>query len=109
MGNQIDLDLLDFLKYFADDPDTKVISMYVENIKRDGNEFVKLLKETTLKKPVILWKAGISESGQSAVMSHTGGLAGNIKMWKAMAQQTGAILVDNFYEMSDMVQTYLTY
>jgi acyl-CoA synthetase (NDP forming) len=83
--------------------------MYVENLKRDGHEFVKLLKETTLKKPVIIWKGGISEAGQSAVRSHTGGLAGNIDLWKAMATQTGVILVDNFYEMSNMVNTYLTY
>lgn len=109
LGNQIDLDLIDFVKFFADDPETKVISMYVENLKRDGHEFVKLLKETTLKKPVIIWKGGVSKGGQGAVMSHTGGLAGNIKLWKAMAQQTGVILVENFYEMSAMVNTYLTY
>ncbi|MHA1727676.1 MAG: CoA-binding protein [Promethearchaeota archaeon] len=109
LGNQIDLDLMDFLRYFKEDPETKVISMYVENIKREGNDFVKLLKETTIKKPVIIWKSGVSKGGQSAVMSHTGGLAGRIELWKAMAQQTGVILVDNFYEMSNMVQTYLTY
>ncbi|MHA1931993.1 MAG: hypothetical protein ACW96X_05600 [Promethearchaeota archaeon] len=109
LGNQIDLDLLDFLRYFKDDPDTKVIAMYIENIKRDGNEFVKLLKETTAKKPVIIWKGGIFQTGHQAVMSHTGGLAGNYKMWESMAIQTGVILVENFLELTDMVQTSLTY
>jgi acyl-CoA synthetase (NDP forming) len=42
-------------------------------------------------------------------MSHTGGLAGNFKMWESMACQTGVILVNNFLELTDMVQTCLTY
>jgi len=109
LGNQIDIDLVDFLNYFRSDPDTKVISMYVENIKRGGNDFVKLLKETTKEKPVIIWKGGKLEAGHSAVRSHTGGLAGNIKLWKSMARQTGVILVDNFNELTDMIQTCLLF
>jgi acyl-CoA synthetase (NDP forming) len=109
LGNQIDLDLLDFLRYFKDDPDTEIIALYIENIKRDGNEFVRLLKETTGKKPVIIWKGGIFKSGHQAVMSHTGGLAGNYKLWESMASQTGVILVNNFLELTDMLQTCLTY
>jgi len=109
LGNQIDLDLIDFLRYFKDDPETKVIAMYIENIKRDGNEFVRLLKETTAKKPVIIWKGGIFQTGHQAVMSHTGGLAGNYKIWESMASQTGVILVNNFLELTDMIQTCLTY
>ena len=107
LGNQIDIDLVDFLNYFRSYPDTKVITMYVENIKRGGNEFVKLLKETTKEKPVIIWKGGKLEAGHSAVRSHTGGLAGNIKLWKSMARQTGVILVNNFKELIDMIQTIL--
>jgi acyl-CoA synthetase (NDP forming) len=109
LGNQIDIDLVDFLNYFRSDPDTKVITMYVENIKRGGNEFVKLLKETTKEKPVIIWKGGKLEAGHSAVRSHTGGLAGNIKLWKSMARQTGVILVNNFKELADMIQTCLLF
>ncbi|MFW9864803.1 MAG: CoA-binding protein [Candidatus Thorarchaeota archaeon] len=109
LGNQIDLDLLDFLQYFKDDPETKVIAMYIENVKRDGNEFVQLLKETTAKKPVIIWKGGMFQTGHQAVMSHTGGLAGNYKIWESMALQTGVILVKNFSELTDMIQTALIY
>ena len=109
LGNQIDLDLVDFLNYFRSDPDTKVISMYVENLKRGGNEFVQLLKETTKEKPVIIWKGGKLEAGHNAVQSHTGGLAGNIKLWKSMARQTGVILVNNFKELTEMIKTCLIY
>jgi len=109
LGNQIDLDLVDFLNYFKNDPDTKIISMYIENLKKGGNDFVKLLKETTKEKIVIIWKGGKLEGGHNAVMSHTGGLAGNIKLWKSMARQTGIILVDNFKELTEMIQTCLIY
>ncbi|KKK43442.1 hypothetical protein LCGC14_0404600 [marine sediment metagenome] len=109
LGNQIDIDIVDLLNYFRTDPDTKVISMYVENLKRDGNEFVKLLKQTTKEKPVIIWKGGKLKAGHGAVLSHTGGLAGNIKLWKAMANQTGAILVNNFKELTEMIQTCLLF
>jgi acyl-CoA synthetase (NDP forming) len=109
LGNQIDLDILDFLRFVKDDPDTKVISLYIENIKRDGNELVQLLKEITPKKPVIIWKGGRLKTGVQAVMSHTGGLAGNFKLWESMSHQTGVILVNNLNELTDMVQTCLTY
>jgi acyl-CoA synthetase (NDP forming) len=108
LGNQIDLDLVDFLNYFRTDPDTKIITMYVENLKRGGNEFVKLLKETTKEKTVIIWKGGKLEAGHKAVQSHTGGLAGNIKLWKSMAIQAGVILVNNFKELTEMIKTCLT-
>jgi len=109
VGNQIDLDLVDLLNYCRTDPDTKVISMYIENLKRSGNDFVQLLKKTTKEKPVIIWKGGKLKAGHGAVMSHTGGLAGNIKLWRAMANQTGAILVNNFEELTEMIQACLHY
>jgi len=109
LGNQIDLDLIDFLQYFKDDPETKIIGLYVENLKRDGKKLMPLLKEITATKPVIIWKGGKLQTGHQAVMSHTGGMAGNYKLWQAMAHQTGTILVDDLEELTEMVQTCLTY
>jgi acyl-CoA synthetase (NDP forming) len=109
LGNQIDLDLIDFLRYFKDDPDTKIIGLYVENLKRDGNKLIPLLKEITVKKPVIIWKGGKLQTGHQAVMSHTGGLAGDYKLWQSMASQTGTILVDDLQELTEMVQTCIAY
>lgn len=109
LGNQIDLDLIDFLRYFKDDPDTKIIGLYVENLKRDGNKLIPLLKEITATKPVRLWKGGKLQTGHQAVMSHTGGMAGEYKLWQTMAHQTGTILVDDLEELTEMVQTCLTY
>ncbi|MFX0099649.1 MAG: CoA-binding protein [Candidatus Hodarchaeota archaeon] len=109
IGNQIDLDIVDFLEYFKDDPETKIIAMYVENVKQQGRRFIKLLKETTLVKPVVIWKGGSSEAGHGAVISHTGGLAGDHKIWKGLAKQTGTILVDNFKELTETIQAISFY
>ncbi|MHA1731884.1 MAG: CoA-binding protein [Promethearchaeota archaeon] len=106
VGNQVDLDVLDFLRYFADDPETGIIAAYLENLKRDGHLLVPLMKQTTLEKPVVIWKSGKSQRGQKAVVSHTGGLAGNYELWKAMAKQTGVTLVDSFDELTEMVQAF---
>ncbi|GAB4325469.1 MAG: CoA-binding protein [Promethearchaeota archaeon] len=104
VGNQADLDLLDFLAYFGEDHETRIVAAYVENVKRDGDKLVPLLKAITTRKPVVIWKAGFSEGGKQAVASHTGGLAGDLRLWRAMARQTGAILVEGFQSLVETIQ-----
>lgn len=102
IGNQVDLNFADFLKYFINDDETKIIGLYLENIKNKkiGQEFLMVVKELSLKgKPVILWKVGFGESAKEAVFSHTGGLAGSKKIWKSIAKQTGACLVGSAIEL----------
>jgi len=114
IGNQVDLNFVDFLKYFLTDDDTKVIGLYLENIKdkKTGQEFLKVVKELSLKgKPVIIWKVGYGESAKEAIMSHTGGLAGSEAIWKAIPKQTGACLVENSYDLVSLAMgfNYLSY
>jgi len=101
IGNQCDLTAEDFLQYFAEDANTKVIVAYVEGIKR-GTEFLSLVKEITQKKPVIVWKGGRTESGTKAVASHTGSLAGEITVFNAMVRQSGIVSAQNLEEMVDL-------
>lgn len=105
IGNSVDLTAIDFVNYFREDPVTKVIALYLESIP-DGRKFMKVLKETTKIKPIIIWKGGQTEEGQKATKSHTGGLAGSIEMWKAMAKQTGVILADHFEFFADAVTAF---
>jgi acyl-CoA synthetase (NDP forming) len=109
LGNQIDINITELLEYFKNDSETKIIGLYIENIGPQGKKFLDLVRETTLKKPVVIWKAGISDTGKSAVMSHTGGLAGDYKIWQAMAKQSGAILVENFQELTETIQALSFY
>ena len=103
LGNQIDLNFVDFLKYFLTDDDTKIIGMYIENIKgkNAGKELVQILRQLSLKqKPVIILNVGFyGESTREAIISHTGGMAGSPQIWKAFAKQTGAILVQSTKEL----------
>ncbi len=101
-GNAIDLDGPDFLEYFADDPETKQILVYVEGVK-NGKKLFTTLRECTKIKPVVLLKAGLSESGAGAAASHTGSLAGNREVWQALFQQTGAIPVQSLEEAVDQL------
>jgi len=99
-GNACDLNEIDFLEYLASDPETKVIAAYIEGVK-DGRRFFELAKSLLGKKPLIVWKGGLTETGKRAVDSHTGSLAGERAVWEAFFRQTGAVRVDGFEELLD--------
>jgi acyl-CoA synthetase (NDP forming) len=96
-GNAIDLDAPDFLEYYANDEDSKIILVYVEGVK-DGQRFFRAVRECNKVKPVVLLKGGMSESGAGVASSHTGALAGSRQVWQTLFRQTGAIAVQTFDE-----------
>jgi acyl-CoA synthetase (NDP forming) len=106
-GNGTVLDSTDFLEYFAQDPEIKVIIMYLEGVK-DGDRFLKVLRETTPLKPVIVWKGGRTEEGGRAIASHTGSLAVPQAIWEAMIRQCGALNAQGMEELIDTANA-LTY
>lgn len=105
-GNAYVLDSTDFLEYLAEDPETKIICMYLEGVK-DGKRLVTLVREINRTKPVILWKGGLTDYGAKAVASHTGSLAGTYTVWDAFFKQTGAIRAGSLEELSDVTQGFL--
>ena len=105
-GNAIDLDAPDFLEYLADDEDTKVIACYIEGV-HNGPRFVSAIKRCLTKKPVVVLKAGLTESGAGAAASHTASLAGSKSVWEAFFRQTGAIPAYTMDEVADIVQGLL--
>ncbi|MBT4511950.1 MAG: hypothetical protein HOC20_07065 [Chloroflexi bacterium] len=105
-GNALMLDASDFLEYLADDPQTKIIGMYLEGIK-DGRRFREAVTSVTRKKPVIIWKGGLTEAGARAARSHTASLAGEKQIWDAFFKQTGAIKVGSIEEMMDIAVSFL--
>ncbi|MBN1662134.1 MAG: CoA-binding protein [Deltaproteobacteria bacterium] len=100
-GNGTLLDSADFLEYFAQDPEIKAVAMYLEGVK-DGRRFLKVLKEASLKKPVIIWKGGRTEEGSFAIASHTGSMAVPLAVWDAVIRQHGGISVPT---MDDLIDT----
>ncbi len=105
-GNGVVLDSPDYLEYFDYDPETKVIGMYLEGVK-DGRRFLKVLKEVSTRKPVVIWKGGRTEEGERAIASHTGSLAVSQTVWDAAVRQCGAIKVDGMEELIDTLKALL--
>ncbi len=100
VGNKADIDDADLLEFFKDDPHTKVILIYMEGVK-DGRRFMKVAKEVSKKKPIIVIKAGRSERGAKAAASHTGSLAGSDLIYSAAFKQCGILRAINFEEAFD--------
>ena len=105
-GNACDINECDLLEYFSQDPQTRVITGYIEG-PRDGPRFFRRLKEVSQTKPVIIWKGGLSQGGARAVNSHTGSLGGEEAVWDALFRQTGAIRVNSIEELIDTTLAFL--
>ncbi|MHA1331309.1 MAG: acetate--CoA ligase family protein [Candidatus Hodarchaeales archaeon] len=101
-GNMADLSMSDYLEYFGKyDDKTKVIGFYIEGI-RDARRFIKLTKEISKTKPVIILKAGGSKAGKQAAKSHTGAVTGDDIVFKQILESSGAIIVESLDEMFDL-------
>jgi len=92
VGNQCDLDFLDYLRYVEKDPKTKAIIMYIEQIT-DGKAFMEVVSEVAKSKPVIAIKSGSSRRGQAAASSHTGSLSGSYDVYMEAFRKSGVIAV----------------
>jgi len=98
-GNGIDLRETELLKYLADDPETKVIVMYIEGIE-GGEDFFREIKAAARKKPVVVFKGGLSSAGQRAVASHTASMGGSRVIWQSVLRQVNAAAVEDMEEMA---------
>ena len=104
-GNALDLNESDFLDYFSQDPETKIILMYIEGVK-DGRRFFNALRQAATIKPIIITKGGRGEAGARAIASHTASLASHQQTWKSLVHQAGAISAQNFDEMADLAVSF---
>ena len=105
-GNASDLDSTDFIEYLEEDPQTKVIGLYIEGVK-EGSRFLKVVRRASSKKPIIIWKGGTTEAGTRAAASHTGSLTGSQVIWDSLFKQTGAIKVNDLTELLDTALAFL--
>ncbi|MFW6147750.1 MAG: acetate--CoA ligase family protein [Thermodesulfobacteriota bacterium] len=103
-GNACDLNESDFLEYLADDPETKIISLYIEGVK-DAPRFRQALHKAAEQKDIVLLKGGLTEGGARAAASHTGSLAGSDMIWGALCRHLGVIQVYSLEELADFLVT----
>lgn len=101
LGNKADVDEIDLLYAWQDDPNTKVIMIYTEGMT-NGQKFIKVAREVTRHKPVVAIKSGVTQSGSRAVSSHTGSLAGSEQAYQAAFRQAGVLHVNSMEELFDV-------
>jgi 4-hydroxybutyrate---CoA ligase (ADP-forming) len=107
MGNKVDMDESDVLELLAEDEDTKVIVMYLEDI-RNARRFMEIAKKITTEreKPIIVLKSGRTAEGAKAAASHTGALGGSDVNYEAAFAQCGVIRVDTMGELFDLATAF---
>ncbi len=106
-GNAADVDEADLLEYLAEDHETRVIALYIEGLE-DGRRFMKVAKEVSRHKPVVVMKGGRGKAGSRAVLSHTGSLAGNEEIYNAALKQCGTIITTKLEEFVDVCMCLAT-
>ena len=106
-GNQVDLEVFDYVRYLIDDPNTHVIAIYVEGFK-DPRKFLDVAKlALERKKPIVMLKVGRSELAAHAAKSHTGSLVGSDVVVDAICKQKGVTRVDDFDELIAVSSVFL--
>ena len=100
-GNRSDVDEADMIWYLSEDPQTKVIGLYVEGLG-DGRKFMNAARRVVIErgKPVVVFKNGRSIRGAKQAASHTGSLGGSYAVVKGALDQAGIISVDSYEEMT---------
>lgn len=101
LGNRADVDESDCIRYFNDDPNTKVIALYMEGVRRP-EVFLDSLAGAT--KPVVILKAGRTARGRVAAESHTKSLAGDDAIYEAIFRKCRVNRADNLEELYDFAK-----
>ncbi len=105
-GNEIDLDLADFVNFLVDDEHTKVIALFIEGIRRPQVFMRAAARALAAAKPIVAIKTGKSQKSREASMSHTGAIAGDYEVFQAMCERYGIVACDS---LDDMVETLLAF
>ena len=104
VGNEKNIDMVDFLEYFKDDPHTGVIGLYIEEIKR-GKEFIQIIKEITPHKPIVAIYTGGTKAANRSINSHTGSLGGDQKIYDAVFKEAGIISTNSIVDFLYYLRT----
>jgi acetyltransferase len=105
-GNELDLDLADYISFLVDDPHTRIIACMVEGIRRPKAFMAAAEKALAAKKPIILVKLGRSAAGQAAAKSHTGAIASDAKVFDAVCRRYG---VSSVPSLDDLIENCLAF
>jgi len=108
LGNKALLDEIDVLRFLEKDKQTKVVTLYLEEISKP-QKFIDIVRSVRRKKPVIVYKAGVSRIGQNVSQSHTGALATEDRVADAIIRKSGAIRVhtiEKFLQTAQLLSSH---
>lgn len=106
-GNELDLTCEDFIEYFGlHDENTQVIGAFIEQL-RNGRKFMKISSEIT--KPIIILRAGKTEAGAKAALSHTGSITSSSNLYESVFKQSGVIEAQSLAELMDYLRAFAIY
>ncbi len=101
-GNESDIGTPDLIDAYVDDPETRVILLYLEGVA-DARAFMAAARRALAAgKPIIAWKAGNTRQGVRAAASHTSNMTGTYDMYRAAFRQCGVIEVHDVDEAAEM-------
>jgi acetyl-CoA synthetase (ADP-forming) len=100
VGNEANVDLVECMEYLGACPNTKVIALYIEGIKR-GKAFLETARAIASEKPIVALYVGGSEAGKRAAFSHTGAMAGPDRLYDGLFRQSGIIRAQSMTELFD--------
>jgi len=103
LGNKVQISELEALKILGEDPQTKVIALYLEEIT-DPRQFLEIAKMTTGNKPVIILKGGETKQGSLAARSHTAALAGSEELDTALFNQANLIIAHTYEDLLNLLE-----
>jgi len=106
-GPAADIQIEDYIEYFGDDPDVKVILTYIEGLS-DGKRFIEKVSKVTRKKPVIALKPGRTEAAAHAILSHSGAIAGSNVIYNEAFKKSGVLRTESPEELLDLAVGFLT-
>jgi acetate---CoA ligase (ADP-forming) len=105
-GNELDLDLADYIDFFVEDERTKLICLLAEGIRRPAAFMAAAEKALAAHKPILIVKNGRSEGAKAAAQSHTGALAGDDRVFDAVCERYGIVRMPS---LDDMIETALAF
>lgn len=108
VGNGCDIDFVDVLEYLDGDPETRIIFIHMEGLKR-GREFLNVAARVARSKPIIILKTGRSEAGAEAALSHTGSMVGEDAVIDGAFRSAGLIRVRNMIELKAVCRSFLSF
>jgi len=105
-GNALDVDESELLDYFSEDSETKVLAAYIEGV-RDGRRFLSALRKAAQRKPVVIYKGGMTDAGRRAAHGHTASLTSSVAVFTTLCRQMKTIQVEDMDELIDVLVALL--